>query len=176
MSFLLFFWQICFCYLSFFESRSRIQNIENMSNICIYIFLILFYTNRYIFLETLGFHPKKLCPNVVKTPVPYSVSPSLTFLVSNFLPKEVKVWQSNVTEIMLRIPPFELNGKEFNKLNFTKRMPAWRKPPEAEPKYFENDFKRKKFLGTTQMMCFFLVFDLVLCVWDFVDWFWMLLS
>lgn len=156
MSFLLFFWQICFCYLSFFESRSRIQNIENtenMSNICIYIYFC--YTNRYIFLETLGFHPKKLCPNVVKTPVPYSVSPSLTFLVSNFLPKEVKVWQSNVTEIMLRIPPFELNGKEFNKLNFTKRVPAWRKPPEAEPKYFENDFKRKKFLGTTQMMCFF---------------------
>ena len=59
--------------------------------------------------------------------------------------EEVKVWESNMTEIMLRIPPFELNGKEFNKLNFTKRVPAWRKPPEAEPKYFENDFKRKKF-------------------------------
>lgn len=63
-----------------------------------------------------------------------------------------------MTEIMLRIPPFELNGKEFNKLNFTKRVPAWRKPPEAEPKYFENDFKRKKFLGTTHMMCFFFWF------------------
>jgi len=57
----------------------------------------------------------------------------------------VKVWESNMTEIMLKIPPFELNGKEFNKLNFTTRVPAWRKPAEAEAKYFENDFKRKKF-------------------------------
>ena len=86
------------------------------------------------------------------------------------------MWESNMTEIMLRIPPFELNGKEFNKLNFTKRVPAWRKPPEAEPKYFANDFKRKKFLGTTQMMCFFLFFDVVRFSWDFGDWFWMLLS
>ena len=60
-----------------------------------------------------------------------------------------------MTEIMLTIPPFELNGKEFNKLTFTKRVPAWRKPPEAEPKYFENKFKRKKFLGKERIFVFF---------------------
>ena len=74
-----------------------------------------------------------------------------------------------MTEIMLTIPPFELNGKEFNKLTFTKRVPAWRKPPEAEPKYFENKFKRKKFLGKERMCFFWLVFDVFVCSWVFGD-------
>lgn len=59
--------------------------------------------------------------------------------------ENVKVWASNMTEIRLTLPSFELNGKDFKNLTFTKRLPAWRKAPEVEPKYFETDFKRKKF-------------------------------
>ena len=72
-----------------------------------------------------------------------------------------------------------LSWMEKNSTSWTlqPRVPAWRKPAEAEAKYFENDFKRKKFLGTTNIFgVFCCCFDVVLCSWVFGDWFWMLLS
>ena len=111
--------------------------------------------------KQLGFHSKIYFPNLYHNT--YIVSPLRFLVFKKSKSKEVKVWESNMTEIMLTIPPFELNGKEFNKLTFTKRVPAWRKPPEAEPKYFENKFKKKKFLGK-ERMCFFGWFCLCFCL------------
>jgi len=56
--------------------------------------------------------------------------------------EDVKVWQSATTEVMLRVPPLQPDGAD---LTFSKRVPAWRKPPPAVPEHFRNPQKKKQF-------------------------------
>lgn len=56
--------------------------------------------------------------------------------------EDVKVWQSATTEVMLRVPPLQPDGDD---LTFSKRVPAWRKPPPPDSEHFRNPQKKKQF-------------------------------
>eukprot|EP00438_Fugacium_kawagutii_P035254 Skav227213 [mRNA] locus=scaffold2048:364147:365493:- [translate_table: standard] len=56
--------------------------------------------------------------------------------------EDVKIWESNLTEVMLQVPPLDPDGED---LRFSKRMPSWRKPPPADSEYFRNKHKKKHF-------------------------------
>ena len=56
--------------------------------------------------------------------------------------EDVKVWQSNTTEVTLKVPALAKDGDE---LSFSVRVPSWRKPPPPEPKHFRNPNSKKRF-------------------------------